>query len=72
MLGDESIQAIVTDGDAADEIIRTAESISADVIVVGTHSRRGLEKMLMGSVAEKVFHHTSIPLFIIPTKKTRE
>jgi nucleotide-binding universal stress UspA family protein len=71
-LGDESIQAIVTDGDAADEIIRTAESISADVIVVGTHSRRGLEKMLMGSVAEKVFHHTSIPLFIIPTKKTRE
>lgn len=70
-LGDESIQTIVTDGDAAEEIIRMADTINADVIVVGTHSRRGIEKILMGSVAEKVFHRTSIPLFIIPTKKAK-
>lgn len=71
-LGDENIQTIVTDGDTADEIITTAKSINADVIVVGTHSRRGIDKILMGSVAEKVFHRTTIPLFIIPTKKTSE
>jgi nucleotide-binding universal stress UspA family protein len=71
-LGDETIKTIVADGDTAEEILNTAQSIKADVIVVGTHSRRGLEKILMGSVAEKVFHKTSIPLFIIPTKKTEE
>lgn len=68
-LGDENIKTVVADGDSAEEILRTAESINADLIVVGTHSRRGLEKILMGSVAEKVFHKTSIPLFIVPTKK---
>lgn len=71
-LGDENIQTIVADGDAAEEILNTAKSIKADVIVVGSHSRRGLDKILMGSVAEKVFHKTSIPLFIIPTKKVEE
>ena len=46
--------------------------MSADVIVMGSHSRSGLDKILMGSVAEKVLHHTSIPLFIIPTKTFEE
>ena len=71
-LGDETIQILVADGDIAEEILRTASEINADLIVVGTHSRRGIEKILMGSVAEKVFHKTSIPLFIIPTKKFEE
>jgi len=39
---------------------------------MGTHSRRGLEKILMGSVAEKVLHHSLIPLFIIPTRDLEE
>jgi nucleotide-binding universal stress UspA family protein len=33
---------------------------------MGSHSRRGLEKILMGSVAEKVLRNSRIPLFIIP------
>jgi len=36
---------------------------------LGTHSQRWLENIIMGSVAEKVLHHTKIPLLIIPTKK---
>ncbi len=71
-LGDENIQVMVNEGDAAEEIITAADNIKADLIVVGTHSRRGLDKMLMGSVAEEVFHKTSIPLFVIPTKKQEE
>jgi nucleotide-binding universal stress UspA family protein len=35
---------------------------------MGTHSRRGLEKILMGSVAEYVLQHASTPVLIIPTK----
>jgi nucleotide-binding universal stress UspA family protein len=47
-----------------------AKSMTADIIVIGSHSRKWLENIVMGSVTEKVLHHTSIPLFIIPTKKS--
>ena len=68
-LGDPMIQSIVKDGDSGDAIIETANDINADVIVMGTHSRRGLDKILMGSVAEKVLRRSTIPLFIIPVAK---
>jgi len=35
---------------------------------MGSHSRKWLENILIGSVDEKVLHHTTIPLFIVPTK----
>jgi nucleotide-binding universal stress UspA family protein len=70
-LCDDTIEVIVEEGDTADTIIKTANNLRADLIVVGTHSRRGLEKILMGSVAEKILHNTSIPLFIVPTRKDK-
>ncbi len=71
-LGDDTIQTVVKDGDFGEVILETAKELNVDVIVMGTHGRRGLDKILMGSVAEKVLHHSDIPLFIIPTKKTEE
>jgi nucleotide-binding universal stress UspA family protein len=68
-LGSVNIETLVKDGEPASTIIETATEIHADVIVIGSHSRRGLEKILMGSVAEKVLHHSKIPLFIIPSKE---
>ena len=68
-LGDNTIQTIVKEGDFADTILETAKEVHADIIVIGSHSRKWLENIVMGSVTEKVLHHTSIPLFIIPTKK---
>ena len=67
-LRNATIETIVREGETAATIIQTAEEKGAEIIVLGSHSRRGLEKILMGSVTEKVLHHTSIPLFIIPTK----
>ena len=67
-LGDEKIETIVSNGNFGETILKTAIKLNADIIVMGTHSRRGLEKILMGSVAENVLHHSSIPLFIIPTR----
>jgi nucleotide-binding universal stress UspA family protein len=49
-------------------ILKTAGQMQADLIVIGTHSRRWLDQILMGSVTEKVLHNTNVPLFIIPTK----
>jgi len=67
-LNDETIVTVVKEGDFAESIIETATELNADVIVMGSHGRRGLDKMLMGSVAESVLHKSIIPLFIIPTK----
>jgi nucleotide-binding universal stress UspA family protein len=67
-LGNPEIEIMIDQGDFSDMILKTAKNINADLIVMGSHSRRGLEKILMGSVTEKVLHHTTIPLFIIPTK----
>jgi nucleotide-binding universal stress UspA family protein len=69
-LGDKTIKTIVKEGDFADAILETAKEIHADIIVVGSHSRKWLENILMGSVTEKVLHHTPIPLLIVPTKKS--
>ena len=68
-LGDKTIQTLVAEGDFAESILKTAKDLHADIIVMGSHSRKWLENIVMGSVTEKVLNHTTIPLFIIPTKK---
>jgi nucleotide-binding universal stress UspA family protein len=66
-LQDENINIITEDGDAAESIVKVVKEMDIDIIVMGSHSRSGLEKMLMGSVTEKVLHHSSVPVLIIPT-----
>lgn len=68
-LGDATIETIIREGDLADSILAAAENLHAGVIVLGSHSRKWLENIVMGSVTEKVLRHTTTPLFIIPTKK---
>jgi len=68
-LFDKSIQTLVAEGDTAESIIETASAISADIIVMGSHSRKWLEQIAMGSVTEKVLRQTTIPMYIVPTKK---
>ena len=70
-LGDESIETYVKEGDFAESILDAAKELFADVIVMGSHSRKWLESIVMGSVTEKVLHHTSVPLYIVPTKKVK-
>lgn len=65
-LGDDNMQTIVKDGDFGQAIVDAAKELEVDVIVLGSHSRRGLEKILMGSVAENVLRNSPVPLFIIP------
>jgi len=71
-LGDKKVQTMVKSGALGETILNTASELKADMIVMGTHSRRGLEKILVGSVAENVLRHSSIPVLIIPTKSNRE
>jgi len=66
---DQTINSIVEEGDTAQLILTNAKELSVDYIVMGSHSRRWHEKILMGSVTEKVLRQTSIPMLIIPTKQ---
>ena len=68
-LGDASIQTMVKEGDSGDAILDAAKETGANIIVMGTHGRRGLDKILMGSVAQKVLRNSAIPMFIIPSKE---
>jgi nucleotide-binding universal stress UspA family protein len=51
-------------GDPASEILRTADEFGADLIVMGTHGRSGLGRLLMGSVAEAVLREAPSPVLI--------
>lgn len=68
-LGDETIRTLVAKGDTAEAILESAKSTQADLIVMGTHSRKWLDNILMGSVTESVLNLSTLPLFIVPTKK---
>ena len=63
------LKTLVKEGSIAETILQVAEELNADIIVMGSHSKRWLENMLMGSITEYVLHHSSVPLLIIPTKK---
>jgi len=67
-LGDKAIQTLVQEGDFARTILKSAEEIQADIIVLGSHSQKWLENILVGSVTENVINDSSIPLLIVPTK----
>jgi len=67
--GEESIQTVLKEGEIADSILETATELNADIIVMGSHSRKWLENIIMGSEAQNVLKETTIPLFVVPTKK---
>lgn len=46
-------------------IVQSAESLPADLIVMGSHGRSGLEKLVLGSVAQAVLSHTHLPVLVV-------
>jgi nucleotide-binding universal stress UspA family protein len=53
-------------GDTADGIINCSKEFGADIIVIGTHSRTGIDRLLMGSIAEHVVRHSEVPVLVVP------
>lgn len=62
---DTDQQVTLLEGPVAECLMKRGSEKMADLIVVGTHGRAGLEKILLGSVAEKVFRHSTIPVLTI-------
>jgi nucleotide-binding universal stress UspA family protein/quercetin dioxygenase-like cupin family protein len=57
----------VAEGDAPEEILRLAGAVRCDLIVMGTHGRTGLRRLLMGSVAEEVLRKATCPVLAFKT-----
>jgi nucleotide-binding universal stress UspA family protein len=55
-------------GEPVREILDTAVTVAADVVVMGTHGRTGLERLLVGSVAERVIRRSSAPVLAVPAR----
>lgn len=60
------VTASVVEGHAVYRgILETAESVHADLLVMGSHGRRGLEKLVLGSVTAQVLSHTHLPVLVV-------
>ncbi len=61
----DNVERKVLSGDAGEKILSFAESEKIDLIIIGTHGRRGFEKYFFGSVAEKIVKSSKIPVLTI-------
>lgn len=59
------LRALLREGDPANEILAAAEDEKVRMIVMGTHGRRGLAHLFLGSVAEQVIRKSNIPVLTV-------
>jgi nucleotide-binding universal stress UspA family protein len=60
-----AVHHVLLEGDPAREIVRYSRDASMDLIVMGTHGRTGLERLLVGSVAERVMKDASCSVLVV-------
>lgn len=61
-----SVDASIVEGHAIYRgILETAESVNADLLIMGSHGRRGLEKLVLGSVTAQVLSHAHLPVLVV-------
>lgn len=68
MYNGSELMKFMPEGHPVEEIIGTAASWNADLIVMGTHGRTGLAHLFAGSVAEQVLRHARIPVMVVPSE----
>jgi len=59
------VERELADGNPAREIVRYAEDEDCDLVVMGTHGRGGIDRLLLGSVAEKVVRSSTVPVLTV-------
>lgn len=60
-----AVEQVIVHGDAASEIVRVAKERQVDLIVISSHGRTGLGRMLFGSTAEQVVRHAPCPVLVV-------
>ncbi len=64
-VGTEDYKVLMAEGDVSECIFECARQRHIDLIVVGTHGRKGLSKAVVGSVAERIFRHSDVPVLTL-------
>jgi nucleotide-binding universal stress UspA family protein len=64
--GDMTVSHFTNYGSTAEGIISCCKEFGADLIVLGTHHRSGLDRLLSGSVSEHVVRHSPVPVLVVP------
>lgn len=59
------VSGVMREGPIPEMILMVAEEVHADMIAMSTHGRSGIQRWLMGSVADRVVHHAHIPVMLI-------
>jgi len=59
------VEELVVHGEAASEIVRVAKEREVDLIVIASHGRTGLGRIIFGSTAESVVRHASCPVLVV-------
>jgi nucleotide-binding universal stress UspA family protein len=59
------LESVVCEGNVTDSILAFAEEHAVDLIVLGTHGRHGFDRLLLGSVTEKVLHKARCPVLAV-------
>lgn len=62
-------EKIVAEGNPSEEILRRSSESGTDLLVMGSIGRTGIEKIMLGSVAEKVVRNSRVPVLIVPGKR---
>lgn len=52
--------------DVAEMVLAAATAFNADLLVMGTHGRKGFQRLLLGSVAERCLRQATLPVLLIP------
>lgn len=60
-----NVEPVLLEGNPSEELIRYAEEEEMDIVVMGTLGKTGLDKLLLGSVAEKMVRHSKIPVMVV-------
>jgi len=60
-----NVKTVVVSGYCSEEILKYIESEQIDLLVMGTHGRKGLDKIVFGSVAERVMQGATVPVLLI-------
>jgi len=63
-------KTVVVAGDASEEIIHYIEDQHIDLVIMGTHGRKGMDKIIFGSVAERVLKTSPVPVMVVNPYKT--
>jgi nucleotide-binding universal stress UspA family protein len=61
-------ETLVVSGDPAEQVLSTARTLDADLIVMGTHGRKGFSHLVLGSVAERVVRESQTPVLTAHSK----